>query len=72
MVDVMKPSAARILDYLRRNQHRAVPSTELMDIPCIDYRKRISELRKEGCVITRQPVPGKSWSAYRLVMEAQR
>jgi len=34
--------------------------------------KPFSELRKEGCVITRQPVPGKSWSAYRLVMEAQR
>jgi hypothetical protein len=59
----LKPSAALILDYLRRNQHRAVPSTELMDIPCIDFRKRISELRKEGCVITRQSVPNKPYSA---------
>ena len=67
----MKPSALRILDHLRRNQHRAVPSTELMDLPCIDYRKRISELRRAGYVITRQPVSGKSWSAYRLVMETQ-
>ena len=67
----MKDSARRILDHLRRNQHRAVPSTELMDLPCIDYRKRISELRKEGCVITRQPIPGKPYSAYRLVMEVQ-
>ena len=67
----MKDSALRILDHLRRNQHRAVPSTELADLPCLDYRKRISELRRAGCVITRQPVPNKPYSAYRLVMEAQ-
>lgn len=67
----MKPSAERILLHLRRNKDRAVPSTELMDLPCIDFRKRISELRRAGCVITRQPVPGKPYSAYRLVMEAQ-
>jgi len=67
----MKDSAVRILEYLRRNQHRAVPSTELADLPCIDFRKRISELRRDGYVITRQSIPGKPYSAYRLVMEIQ-
>jgi hypothetical protein len=67
----LKPSALAILDYLRRNQYRAVPSTELADLPCLDYRKRISELRRAGCIITRQPVPNKPYSAYRLVMEVQ-
>jgi hypothetical protein len=68
----MKPSAARILDHLRRNQHRAVPSTELCN-SCfsLDYRKRIPELRREGFVITRESILGKPYSAYRLVMEVQ-
>jgi len=67
----IKPSAQRILDHLRRNRHRAVPSTELMDLPCIDFRKRVSELRRSGYVITTESVPGKPYGAYRLVMEAQ-
>jgi hypothetical protein len=65
----MKPSAMKILVHLRCNRDRAVPSPELADLYCLDYRKRISELRRAGCVITRQPVPGKPYSAYRLVME---
>lgn len=67
----MKPSAMRVLEHLRRNRDRAVPSTELMDLPCIDFRARIGELRRGGYVITRQQVPGKAYSAYRLVLEAQ-
>lgn len=67
----MKPSAERILNHLRANRHRAVPSTELADLPCLDYRKRLSELRRAGFVIARKPVPGKAYAAYQLVMEAQ-
>lgn len=68
---MLKPSAERILDHLRRNRHRAVPSTELIELPCIDYRKRISEIRKAGYVITTESVPNRPFSAYRLVMEVQ-
>jgi hypothetical protein len=68
----MKPSALAILEHLRRNKHRAVPSPEISrTCYSLDYRKRISELRRAGYVITRQPVPNKPYSAYRLVMEAQ-
>ena len=68
----MKPSAERILLYLRRNRDRAVPSTELCDRCCsLDYRKRISELRKMGYIITSQPLRGRPYYAYRLVLEAQ-
>ena len=67
----MKPSALKILVHLRCNRNRAVPSPELSDLYCLDYRKRISELRRSGCVITTENVPGKPYSAYRLVMEAQ-
>jgi len=67
----MKPSAKLVFDYLLRNRHRAVPSTELADIPMLDYRKRISELRRAGYVITRQAVPGKPYMAFRLVLMGQ-
>ena len=68
----MKPSAERILLYLRSNRDRAVPSTELVN-ECfsLDYRKRISELRREGYLITSSRVPNKPYNAYRLVMEVQ-
>lgn len=69
--NAVKPSTERILLHLRRNRHRYVPSTELMDLPCIDFRKRISELRREGCVIASRRVQGKPYSEYNLVMEAQ-
>jgi hypothetical protein len=68
----MKPSAERILLYLRRNRDRAVPSVELMNnYYCIDFRKRISELRRDGYLITSSRVDGKPYSAYRLILEVQ-
>ena len=68
----MKPSAERILMYLRRNRDRAVPSVELVNnCYSLDYRKRISELRRQGYLITSSRVDGKPYSAYRLIMEVQ-
>ena len=68
----MKPSAERILLYLRSNRDRAVPSVELLNnCFCIDFRKRISELRREGYVIASSRVEGKPYNAYRLLLEVQ-
>ena len=68
----MKPSAERILDYLRRNRHRSVSAPELCDrCYSLDYRKRISELRHGGYVIIGDRVPGKPYNSYQLVMEPQ-
>jgi hypothetical protein len=67
----LKPSALKILTHLRNNRHRSVPSPELMDLPCIDFGARIGDLRKAGYVITREHVPGKPYSSYRLVLEPQ-
>ena len=68
----MKPSAERILVYLRNNRNRAVPAPEICN-SCfsLDYRKRISELKREGYVITSKRVQGKPYNAYRLILEAQ-
>ena len=63
----MKPSARNLLDYLRFHKDRFVPSTELADHVCLDYRKRISELRRDGFNIIRKQVPDKPYSAYMYV-----
>lgn len=66
----MKDSADRVLRYLR-DARRPVPSTELSDNVCLDYRKRISELKRAGYAITSNRVPGKPWNQYQLVLEVQ-
>ena len=49
-----------------------MPSVELLNnCFCIDFRKRISELRRAGYLITSSRVPNKPYNAYRLVMEVQ-
>jgi hypothetical protein len=68
----MKPSAIKVLNYLVENYDRFVPSTELADNVCLDYRKRISELRKHGYEIHRKPVPGKPYSAYMYISSPRR
>lgn len=67
----MKPSAIKILTYLRNNHHRFVYAKELADLGSYDYRSRISELRRQGFVVASRRVPGKACNEFRLVMEAQ-
>lgn len=64
-----KPSAQRVLRMLEAAIPHGVPATALADIPCLDYRKRISELREEGHVIFTEDIPGKPYKAYRLAKE---
>lgn len=65
----MKPSAAMVLRYLLHNRGRAVPAVELVNLPCIDYRSRISELRQLGYIINSVPIKGRKYRAYQLAEE---
>ena len=68
----MKPSAIKILTCLMDNRHRFVTAKELLNLGSFDYRKRLSEIRREGFVLERRQVPGRPYSAWRIVMEVQR
>ncbi len=71
----MKPSAARVFEYLRSNLDREVPAAELFtNLRMIDYRSRISEINREfrsrgslSRVVSRR-IPGLTTNAYRLVL----
>jgi len=67
----MKPSALRILCCLRDNKHRFVTAKELAELGSYDYRKRLSEIRRAGFVLERRHVPGRPYSSWRIVLEAQ-
>ena len=64
----MKPSAERVLRVLELHQERGVMATRLCSplIGGIDFRKRISELRKLGYTITPHAIPGRPYKRYRL------
>lgn len=71
----MKPSTARVFEYLRSNKAREVPAMKLLNsLRMIDYRSRISEINREfrsrgslSRVVSRR-IPGRTTNAYRLVL----
>ena len=67
----MKPSTLKILSYLREHRHRFVTAKELAELGSFDYRKRLSEIRQSGIVLERRHVPGRPYSAWRIILEAQ-
>ena len=74
----MKPDTRRVFNYLFRNAHRRVPSSELLhNLRMADYRKRVSELRaflREDDVlrIESRRIPGRSINYYRIVETERR
>jgi len=71
----VKPSTARVFEYLRSNKAREVPAMKLLNsLRMIDYRSRISEINREfrsrgslSRVVSRR-IPGRTTNAYRLVL----
>ena len=69
----MKPDTKRVFNYLWRNAHRRVPSSELLrNLRMADYRSRVSEIRKflkidDVLAIESRRIPGRRTHYYRLV-----
>ena len=67
----MKASCAVVLAKLLEKRPQFTTAKELAELGSFDYRKRLSELRRMGYVIERRSIPGRPYSEWRIVMEAQ-
>jgi hypothetical protein len=64
----MKPQTQRVLQALSRAHHSGLTAVQLAHpgIGALDYRKRISEVRREGWTIDSLSIPGKPYNRYIL------
>lgn len=60
----LKPSALRLLEQFRRRP--VLTAVECMNAAGLDWRKRISELRRAGYEIGSAHIEGKAYHRYRL------
>lgn len=65
----LKPSTTRVLIALYNAHRKGLTAVQLASprIGGLDYRKRVSELRKVNWIVTADTIPGKPYRRYRLV-----
>jgi hypothetical protein len=74
----MKPDTRRVFNYLWRTAHRKVPSSELMhNLRTVDYRARVSEIRKflredDILRVESKRIPGRAINYYRIIEAPRR